>query len=49
MKRLVWGAILAIAALSGCGIDGDPVPPAARTTPGVSVSGEVLIGAQARL
>lgn len=39
MKKLI--ALLALAALSACGVDGEPEPP---VEPGVSVHGTVKVG-----
>lgn len=41
--------ILVALALTGCGVAGAPVPPAAEPTPGVHVSGEARVGVTAKL
>jgi predicted small lipoprotein YifL len=43
--------VMAVLALAACGVDGAPVPPAAKTTPppGLSISGEARVGVVSRL
>jgi predicted small lipoprotein YifL len=43
--------LLSLLALAACGVDGAPVPPAAKTTPppGLSISGEARVGVVSRL
>lgn len=42
MRRCL--ALLSLMSLAACGVDGDPVPPPAKATPGVTLSGEASVG-----
>lgn len=37
-------ALTAVLALSGCGVDGPPVAPAAPAQPGITISGDATMG-----
>jgi hypothetical protein len=41
--------VLGLLALAACGADGEPVAPAAKAKPGLSVTGEVQFGVETRL
>lgn len=41
-------AALATTSLAGCGVDGEPTTPEAKTTPGVSITGRAEIGVAKR-
>ncbi|TWI29918.1 hypothetical protein [Paracoccus sulfuroxidans] len=43
MTKLAF-AVIAALLVAGCGVDGAPIRPQAKTEPGLSVSGEARIG-----
>ncbi|MFN0114594.1 MAG: argininosuccinate lyase [Paracoccaceae bacterium] len=46
--RVVLKALIAAALLSGCGVDGEPTPPA-KAKAAVSISGDVRVGVSGTL